>query len=562
MRSTLFIAMILLVPAAVAQQVGNCELGEAEAILDGNNVRALILNTGGLFWKGDNRLYEVPAGSGIQAIFAMDLVIGGIVDDELRFAGAAGSFGEFWPGPLDEDGNPPADCTVYDRIWNVSLEDVARYNTTGETTSDLLDWPIELGAPVLDGDGVEGNYNLDAGDRPALIGSETAFWVMNDLGNDHRWGGTDPIGLEIRATASAFSRVYVLDRLGSTFPFEEDLAGVLDHTTLYRYELIYRGESPLDSAFVGLWVFAQLGNGSDNYLGSLPDLGVGFLYNGDNDDEERVLSSGEVLPGYGSSPPALGIAFTGGPADRAMHTFLTWVSNSNPVNGNPSDAGDAYSYLRGEWRNGDRITYGGDGTDQSNQPTMYMYPELPPNFWREEHRYPAGGRNNPGERFFLMSHGPFRLEPGESTTIDFAIVWTRGVNRHASVAKLQLDVPLLQAAPLEPDSRLRTITLEEFEEMEQAPEPDGTLPDFYRFSATPNPAEGPILIRYDLPEPVAVRIALYDVLGRELRVIEEGEQSAGTYTTQLDGSGLPSGTYLIHLQFGNLSATKPITIFR
>ena len=61
---------------------------------------------------------------------------------------------------------------------------------------------------------------------------------------------------------------------------------------------------------------------------------------------------------------------------------------------------------------------------------------------------------------------------------------------------------------------------------------------------------------------VAVRIVLYDLLGRELRIIEESEKAAGTYSTLLDGSGLPSGTYLLHLQFGNLSATKPITILR
>ena len=45
----------------------------------------------------------------------------------------------------------------------MTVEDVARYNTTGEATPDLAEWPAHLGAPVVDGDGVAGNYDLARG---------------------------------------------------------------------------------------------------------------------------------------------------------------------------------------------------------------------------------------------------------------------------------------------------------------------------------------------------------------------------------------------------------------
>src|SRR5690606_13136657 len=114
---------------------------------------------------------------------------------------------EFWPGPLGPGATlpDPDDCSPYDRIWIVSAEDVQTYDETGETTPDLAEWPVELGAPVIDGDGIEGNYDLGEGDRPRVYGSQTAFWVMNDVGNEHTVTDSSPLGLEVQVTAFAIS---------------------------------------------------------------------------------------------------------------------------------------------------------------------------------------------------------------------------------------------------------------------------------------------------------------------------------------------------------------------
>ena len=63
--------------------VGNCETGKAEACLDVGNVRARLLNTGNLFYRGSPAVYEVPKGSGIHSIFSSSLHIGGLENDEL-----------------------------------------------------------------------------------------------------------------------------------------------------------------------------------------------------------------------------------------------------------------------------------------------------------------------------------------------------------------------------------------------------------------------------------------------------------------------------------------------
>ena len=137
--------MLWVVPHASAKElarsspnIGTCVAGKADKRLDINFVRARITNTGGLFWNGDPNVYEVPINSNNQAIFASGLWIGGTVNGELRIAAARYGNWEFWPGPLDNNGNPPADCKPYDRIFKVSKDDI---KAVWEGKPPVIAWP-------------------------------------------------------------------------------------------------------------------------------------------------------------------------------------------------------------------------------------------------------------------------------------------------------------------------------------------------------------------------------------------------------------------------------------
>ena len=541
--------------SAHAQPVGECELGQAYADLEVNNIRARLFNTGGLFWKGGDPVYEVPKDSGIHSMFAAGLWIGGMIGEELHFAGADYGDWEFWPGPLDPAGNPPDDCSEYDRFWSVTLEDVLRYNTTGAATADLLNWPHDLDAPVLDGDGIAGNYNLAGGDRPAILGDQTVWWVMNDRGNAHFWGGTQPLGIEVQVTAFSFSEAYALD-LVEGGPFLEETAEALDHTTLYRYQLIYLNDEPMEDVYVGFWADPDLGNFNDDYVGSMPHRSAGYVYNGDNDD--RVYSDeGEVTSsGYEDRPPAMGVTFLEGPAERDMAKFIDPRNPPCPIC-HPNDADDAYKHLQGLWRNGDPLTYGGDGMDQDNPPTDYMYPSPPPTFWSEENPDGQGHQNTPSDRRFLMSHGPFTLEPGDTTDVHIAIVWSQAEQgRIASVRKLDRDLALVRALTFSPDPLLLSGTLENLPVLPNEPEGE-TAPASYALAAVgfPNPFTASTTIRYHLPEAVPVRLAVYDVLGREIAVLVDEAQEVGEKAiTWTPNSQLSSGSYIYRLEAGTLRA--------
>ncbi len=425
--------------AKFAGVTGDCNLGSASSDLDVNNVKARMYNNGGLFWIGGNPVYEVPKGSGSNAIFASGLWIGGLADGEIRAAAATYSDWEFWPGPLDATGAAPADCAVYDRIFRVSSEDVKAFQAGGPPSPDIRDWPWQLGAPVEDGDGNPDNYNLDGGDLPGILGDQTLWWIMNDVGNVHLTTETPPIGLEVQATAFAFNQ-----------------AGPLGNTTFYKYKFIYKGTATLTDVYLGLWSDPDLGDAGDDYVGSDSALGVGFVMNGDDFDGGSA--------GYGDKPPALGYDFFQGPlvdndgldnnrdgtvdepGERVAMAKFVFYNNNSSVQGNPTNAEEYYGYLKGLWRDGEPITFGGTGLGFSTTPTNYMFPADPPEFWSEDQPTPGGTPNVPSDRRFLQSAGPFTMTPGDVQEIVFGIVWAGTNNRITSVAQMKQDDAAAQAA--------------------------------------------------------------------------------------------------------------------
>ena len=67
----------------------------------------------------------------------------------------------------------------------------------------------------------------------------------------------------------------------------------------------------------------------------------------------------------------------------------------------------------------------------------------------------------------------------------------------------------------------------------------------------PNPFNPVTTIRFGLPEEAHARIVLYDVLGRVVDVIADGEYAAGWHSVTVDGSQLASGIYIYQLETKN-----------
>ncbi|MFT4606037.1 MAG: hypothetical protein ACI9W4_002783, partial [Rhodothermales bacterium] len=385
-------------------------------------------------------------GGGANAVFAAGIWIGGMVDGNLHVAATTYGPYEFWAGPLDDSGQAPAKCSDFDRVYSVDRYEVARFERTGLATPDLTDWPTGLGAPTTDGAGApidltslplserqDRVINLAAGERPLITGDQMLWWVMNDRGNVHRRSDTPPVGLEVHGSAFAFAGT-----------------SLLASTTFYRYRIFNRSKSDLTAAHIGVFVDPDLGNFNDDYVGSDSALGLFFAYNADNHDE-----GGE---GYGEAPPAIGFdmvevpnpIIAGRPGDevsasepKRMGAFLFYNGGSG-VTGDPGNGADVYNLLQGQWKDGQRATYGGNGRDFSNVPASYMYPSDPPEYWSEFNSDGVGQANSPADRRGVSATTEFEIPAGGEVTFAVAVITSFGADNLDSVRLLKQDSATIQ----------------------------------------------------------------------------------------------------------------------
>ena len=78
----------------------------------------------------------------------------------------------------------------------------------------------------------------------------------------------------------------------------------------------------------------------------------------------------------------------------------------------------------------------------------------------------------------------------------------------------------------------------------------------------PNPFNPETEITFALPEDSHVTLKLYDILGREVALLAEGDLSAGQHRINLNAKDLPSGVYIYNLTAGNLVDTKKMILLK
>jgi len=79
----------------------------------------------------------------------------------------------------------------------------------------------------------------------------------------------------------------------------------------------------------------------------------------------------------------------------------------------------------------------------------------------------------------------------------------------------------------------------------------------------PNPAtasSGPVTLAFRLPSPSSLRLAVYDVLGREVVRPVAGWYAAGEHRIPIEVNSLPAGAYLVRIEAGAEARTAQLVV--
>jgi photosystem II stability/assembly factor-like uncharacterized protein len=514
--------------------------------LDANNIRSVFISKG-IFDQNITTTntpgFEWPKGSGKYAIFTSGLSMSGLVNSQLRQAMCSYK-GEFTLGRIT-NGMPNLPPEL-NKIWKVTATDNC-YNSI-----DWANWGVVVpyGAPYKD---VNNNGIYDAcTDIPGVRNAaQTLFMVLTDgFSSSHTvgegfGGGTLPMNADMRITAWCYTDSAVAD------------------VQFIKFDIINKNTTAWNNLYFSLIGDYDLGDATDDYLCMDSTRNMWIGYNADNND-----------PVYGPNPPAVGMRVLKFPLNKSLIPHDTIKSTSgvyfictgclsppceNDPNGEPLGA---YNFMKGykkdlsKWMNPTFIP---------PRPVKFIYGGEPePNTgWTEPKGsiWNCGGDtgayhsvNPPGDRRYVLSMGKenFTMNPGDSVSILVAQLIARGTSNTNSVTKLKQLSDLLLTylntgiAPIGSD-----------------------IPDRYSLSQNyPNPFNPVTKIRFAIGntenriQNTVVKIAVYDIAGREVETLVNQAMQPGVYEVIFDGSGLSSGIYFYKIEAGNYSETKRMVLLK
>jgi photosystem II stability/assembly factor-like uncharacterized protein len=86
--------------------------------------------------------------------------------------------------------------------------------------------------------------------------------------------------------------------------------------------------------------------------------------------------------------------------------------------------------------------------------------------------------------------------------------------------------------------------------------------DYTLYQNYPNPFNPVTIIKYEVPQISNVKIEVFDVLGRVVKVLVDEEKSVGRYEDQFNGSSVASGLYYYRITAGDFIQTKKMMLIK
>ena len=366
------------------------------------------------------------------------------------------------------------------------------------------------------------------------------------------------------------------------------------NTVFLNYKIINRSDKIYSNTYLGTFTDLDIGWYADDYLGCDVERSFYYGYNGDSID-----GTGQSYA-YGAHPPAQSVTILGGPYkdpdgidnprfdntghqlcnesvngtnfgdsvvdnERLGMTRFMYFNNSGVPQymTDPLYAPEYYNYLRGIWKDGESMHYGGNGHPGSggNGPVChFMFPDesdtlgwgvgcVPnPVNWTE-----ITAANPPGDRRGIGSTGPFTFQPGAVQELDIAYTFARDYNGNYPIGSIGIlgertdSIRKHFISNVLPDGN-------SFNGIDNRTETSSNWVQLF-----PNPASSRAYIRFDgnVNEPVSIRI----INANGILIRTEKRTSVDRMIT-VDLTGLTSGLYLLYIETKGQAVTKKLSIVK
>ncbi|RPH94579.1 T9SS C-terminal target domain-containing protein [candidate division KSB1 bacterium] len=89
-----------------------------------------------------------------------------------------------------------------------------------------------------------------------------------------------------------------------------------------------------------------------------------------------------------------------------------------------------------------------------------------------------------------------------------------------------------------------------------------SVSDFALLQNYPNPFNAATRIPFELTEAGPVLLRVFDLNGREMSILQDGEMNAGSHSVLFDASGLPSGMYWYRVESNGFTASKKMVVMK
>lgn len=521
--------------------------------------------------------FHYPANEETTTFFNYNLWMGGINQNTGELHLAAERYQQvgvdYWPGPLSDDGLAITDSVnagKWCRTWKVTKKEIEyhlkNYNQSNYIMPEAIaSWPahgdLSIGqaeylAPFIDVD-LNSHYDPENGDYPLIKGDESVFFIFNEH-LEHTETEGKAMGIEIHCMAWAYE--------------DQSDHAELNSTIFYSYKFFNRSMITYNDFFIGVQSDFDLGYAFDDYIGSNVQQGYYYVYNG------RAIDGNGEPTSYGENPPSQAVCFLGGPYLQNDHIdnpaggcdesingagfgdgiidnerlgmghFLFHNNGGNNHMSDPQSANDYYKYLKGVWKDGQTMVYGGNAHPSTGGdslfPARYMWPGnsdpchwgtggLEPSWdslWTEE------TTGNPSSDIRgVGSSGPFTFEAGAVQYLDIALVTAPGEQERNSKDLLEDYVASIRTEYLKNPDEFgnQYVGLEEVDQRE-------SLLEIY-----PNPVNGDF-VYFDLPESNSASYKIYNAAGQ---LVLSGQLTSQKHQDLFVGE-LESGWYVLEVQAG------------